>query len=146
MKAGQFDEDRPHEVSVRPLSQEEVTGADSDADDEGIIGFGVGEEADRIALEKDDAPVRRLLDPKLPAQDEVDRHWLSGHIPYRNWCSVCVKSSGKELDHSQDPGKDRRLPSITWNIVFQVMSSGSNGRFLYPRKGCPSPGWRRRFL
>ena len=28
---------------------------------------------------------RRMLDPKLPSQREVDEHNLT-HLPYRNWC------------------------------------------------------------
>ena len=32
---------------------------------------------------------RRVLDPKLPSQREVNEHNLT-HLPYRNWCKHCV--------------------------------------------------------
>ena len=44
--------------------------------------------------------IRKMLDPKLPTQDEIDLHMLS-HLPYRNWCEHCVKGRGKEMDHKR---------------------------------------------
>ena len=35
--------------------------------------------------------VRKLVDPKLPTQEKVDEHYLRVHLPYRNWCAICVK-------------------------------------------------------
>ena len=65
-----------------------------------------GEEGERLRLEAEDKFVRKLVDPKLPSKDEVDKHYLMGHIPYRNWCPICVKSFGKEMDHKQDDKKN----------------------------------------
>ena len=33
---------------------------------------------------------RKLQDPKLPSKKEVEEHNLSGHMPYRSWCTFCV--------------------------------------------------------
>ena len=46
-------------------------------------------EGERLGLEKEEEVVRKLADPKLPNKEEVERHWLMGHVPYRNWCDVC---------------------------------------------------------
>ncbi len=40
----------------------------------------------------------RLSSPIKPSAEDVDRHNLT-HLPYRNWCPVCVKAKGREDDH-----------------------------------------------
>ena len=62
--------------------------------------------------------VKRLVDPKLPSQADVDSHWIAGHLPYRNWCSVCVKAKARDLDHVRDSGKERMLPEYSWDYCF----------------------------
>ena len=48
-----------------------------------------------------------MVDPKLPSEKEVQDHWLEGHVRYRNWCDVCVKARGKEVDHQRDKREER---------------------------------------
>ena len=50
----------------------------SDADDEGLEGEPVGDDPCRIALEEEGAVVKRIVDPKLPSQKEVEDHCLRG--------------------------------------------------------------------
>ena len=69
----------------------------AEVDEETVEAFGIC--GDRLGLEREDAVVRRLVDPKLPTQEEVDSHYLMGHLPYRNWCPICVRAKGKDLDH-----------------------------------------------
>ena len=76
------------------------------------------EEADRVGLDEEDTVIRKLVDPRLPTQAEVDKHYLSGHLPYRNWCPVCVRAKGKERDHQRDPGNDRKMPEHSWDDCF----------------------------
>ena len=45
--------------------------------------------------------VKRMLDPKLPNEVEVREHYLSGRIPYRNWCPHCARGRGREMDHGR---------------------------------------------
>ena len=54
-----------------------------------------GELGERVALPKEDEFVRRLPDPVLPSKDQVDLHYIKGHIPFRSWCPICVKACGK---------------------------------------------------
>ena len=60
-----------------------------------------GEESERVRAPSEREAVRRLLDPRSPTQSEVDLHNLMGHIPYRNWCPICVKAQGKDWDHGK---------------------------------------------
>ena len=61
-----------------------------------IPGHG-GDEPERISANKD-AQIKKILDPRLPTQAEVDEHNLT-HLPYRNWCPICVQAKGKDMDH-----------------------------------------------
>ena len=47
-----------------------------------------------------------LGDPKLPSQDEVEYHYVAGHLPYRSWCPICVRAHGRDMDHCRDTGDD----------------------------------------
>jgi hypothetical protein len=42
--------------------------------------------------------VKVVADPRLPTEKEIEKHCPT-HLPYRNWCSVCVVGKGKDLDH-----------------------------------------------
>ena len=45
-------------------------------------------------------------------------HELQGHLPHRNWCSVCVRAKGKDLDHRSDPLKERSVPEYSFDFAF----------------------------
>ena len=47
---------------------------------------------------------RKLLDPKLPTQKEIDEHCLT-HLPFRNWCPHCVAGKGKMAPHYKQPDR-----------------------------------------
>ena len=95
-----------------------VNEEDSDADDEGIIQGEKGEDVERLGLPKEEDFVRKFRDPKLPSEEEVERHFISGHVPYRSWCGVCVRSKGRDMDHVRDGGKERLLPEYSWDYCF----------------------------
>jgi len=50
---------------------------------------GTGFEAGRVEASEEGKFVKRLIDPRLPTEEEVAHHELT-HLPYRNWCPVCV--------------------------------------------------------
>ena len=65
----------------------------------GATGLGTtGAEAGRIDARKEGKFIQRLVDPRLPTEEEVETHRLT-HLPYRNWCSECVKANGKDSDN-----------------------------------------------
>ena len=87
MKAGRCGGDSF--ASVSPLENGEDGEKELEAGD---LPAGLLEEnLERLGPEKEDAFVRKLVDPKLPSQEEVDRHWLMGHVDFRNWSSVCLR-------------------------------------------------------
>lgn len=104
---------------------------DSDGDAEKEI---VGETCERLSLEVEGGEVRKLIDPSLPSQKEIDDHCIRGHIPYRNWCSVCIKARGKEMDHTKDKGKERRLLEYHFDYCFPEMNWGLDGLFWWGKK------------
>ena len=91
---------------------------DPDTDDEGMPEEFDGEVAERIGLEKDGEYVRKLIDPKLPTTEEVEMHNLRGHVEYRNWCEICVRCKGKDMDHRKQEGKERKFPEYCWDYCF----------------------------
>ena len=32
--------------------------------------------------------MREVRDPRLPTPEEVEEHYIRGHIPYRDWCQI----------------------------------------------------------
>ena len=76
-----------------------------------------GKKCERIEFEQDEDFVKRLTDPKLPKEEEVEKHVLQGHIPYRNWCPVCVRARGKEMGHMKSE-RERGLVEYSWDYCF----------------------------
>ena len=66
------------------------------SDDEGEM---PQEVCERVGVEDSDKVFKRLIDPKLPSQEEVDMHYIRGHLPYRNWCPEWVIAKVRDLDH-----------------------------------------------
>ena len=63
----------------------------------GVLGA-TGFEAGMVDAHEEGKFVKRLIDPRLPTEEEVAQHELT-HLPHRNWCPACVKAKGKDLDH-----------------------------------------------
>ena len=38
--------------------------------------------------------------------------------PYRDWCTICVRAHGKELDHRRDKQKERDVPEYSFDFCF----------------------------
>ena len=45
------------------------------------------------------APVKVIDDPLRPSKIDIDKHQARGHLPFRNWCSICVKARCVEGAH-----------------------------------------------
>ena len=53
----------------------------------------------------------------MPTQKKVEDHERT-HLPYRNWCSVCVRAKGGDADHRRDVGKERGLSEYSFDACF----------------------------
>ena len=82
-------------MEVEEAGGVEEMGGESEEGEEVIQ---MSEEVERVAAADAGRRVRKLIDPRRPSQAEVDEHELT-HVPYRNWCPVCVRCRGKDLDH-----------------------------------------------
>ena len=60
---------------------------------------------------------RKMLDPKLPSQREVEEHCLT-HLPYRNWCSHCVQGKGKAAPHFRKGSREDGLTEVHFDYCF----------------------------
>ena len=79
-------------------------------------------ESERFELEREEDVVKKVNDPKLPTAGEVEKHRVMGHLPFRDWCPVCIKARGRETDHKKATGKERICLSIALITAFLVMS------------------------
>ena len=71
----------------------------------------------RLEADRDEQVVRKLPDPRLPSQKEVEFHELT-HLPYRNWCPVCVRCRGRDLDHRKAVDEERGVSEYAFDYCF----------------------------
>ena len=66
---------------------------------------------------------KSLKSPILPSAEDVEDHFRQGHVDYRDWCPVCVKSKGREDPHrrdAQEPEDKTGLPIVS--LDYQVLN------------------------
>ena len=105
-------------LAIRP--QEQIQGVDKEDDDE--PGDLLAEEVDRGEAK---TKIKKMLDPKLPSQADIDFHMLT-HLPYRNWCEHCVKGRAKEMSHEKSTEK-RETVEFHMDFCFPGEEDGSGG-------------------
>jgi hypothetical protein len=81
-----------------------------------IHGEEVGE---RIRASREERVVKKMIDPRRPTEREVEEHNLM-HLPYRNWCPVCVRAKGKDSDHRKSLDEERGLAEFSFDYCFPV--------------------------
>ena len=108
----------PIELSVSPLGNPDIEYEGLEENGQLPSGEVLDDVGTRLAIEEEADHVRKLVDTKLPTQEKVDEHSLRGHVPYRNWCPVCIQARGRGMDHQRDSGKDRKLPEYSWDYCF----------------------------
>ncbi len=61
-----------------------------------------------------------LRSPMRPCQEDAERHYLT-HLPYRNWCPVCVRAKAKEDAHrraADSPEDKSGLPTVSLDYAL----------------------------
>ena len=61
-----------------------------------------------------------LATPSLPSAKEVAEHNLT-HIPYRNWCPICIAAAGREDAHrrgAMDEEGEMICPTVGFDYAF----------------------------
>jgi hypothetical protein len=78
------------------------------------------EDCEEPELESESIKHRTTNPPILPTQAEVDQHNLT-HLPFRSWCSACVRGRGKSIAHrriSTDDRKEEQIPTVSIDYGF----------------------------
>ena len=75
-----------------------------------------GAEGQRIRAEKEQERIKAMADPRRPTEKEVELHNLT-HLPYRNWCELCVAAKDKDLDHRRDV-RGERLAGVLVRLLL----------------------------
>ena len=99
---------------VMKVEDDQAAESDIEGDEEAIR---IDEPPVRHGAEPDGRAVRRLADPRLPTQDEIDLHNLT-HVPNRNWCPVCVRCRGRDLDHRRAVEEERGISEYAFDYCF----------------------------
>ena len=60
---------------------------------------------------------RKMLDPKLPSQREIEEHNLT-RLPYRNWCKHCVFGKGRHAPHFKRAEREDSLAEVHFDYCF----------------------------
>ena len=55
-------------------------------------------------------------------------------MKFRDWCPVCAKSQGKEMDHTRDKRKERILPEYSFDYCFSGEEFGYEWTVLAGRE------------
>ena len=88
-----------------------------------VGGDEVGEDggADEEKIEEEPSeetrPMRKMLDPKLPTEEERDDHYKR-HLPFRAWCRHCVRGRGNAEPHSKSKDDSEGLPEVHFDYCF----------------------------
>ncbi len=56
-----------------------------------------------------------MNDPRRLKEHEVEEHNLT-HTPYRNWCPICVRAKGRDLDHRKSIEEEGGLAEFSLEI------------------------------
>ena len=68
---------------------------------------------------------RRL--PNEPTQQEIDDHHLSGHTPFRQWCSACVMGSAQSNPHQTSQSEDQAIPVVSMDYGYMESQNEDKG-------------------
>jgi hypothetical protein len=77
------------------------------------------EDEEELTAVKEARVPQTLTSPDKPTEKEVDEHYLT-HLPYRNWCPVCVAAAGREDQHRRrkEPADEGEVPTVGMDYNF----------------------------
>ena len=94
----------------------------------------MGEEVERFEAEDEGEFIRKINDPRLPSQEEIERHRIGGHVEFRDWCDMCVRARCRDMPHKRDKGEARALPEYSWDYCFPGDEFGHKWTVLVGRE------------
>ena len=74
------------------------------------------EEEEAAAEEATTAPA--LTAPEQPTTQMIEAHRASGHLPFRSWCSSCVRGRGRSLARRGQQKYQQTIPTVSVDFGF----------------------------
>ena len=143
---GILDLERRLDEAPGDVDLEEGESSEEDEDEAGKESKADKTVGERIKAPKEERTLKKLADPRLPTQKEVEEHNRT-HLPYRNWCPHCVRALGHDLDHRKSVEEERGLPEFSFDYCFPGDELGYKLTILVGRErttgmcmGCTIPG------
>ena len=60
-----------------------------------------------------------MKNPLQPSCEAIEQHEANGHLPYRDWCPLCVKAKAQEDPHRVNDGaKCREMQTPTFSADY----------------------------
>ena len=72
---------------------------------------------------QDEPKIRTKKSPAKPSKEDIERHNACGHLPYRDWCPICVQGRGKEDGHARQAADQSDLPLFECDYHFMSSSA-----------------------
>ena len=60
---------------------------------------------------------KKVQNPRVPTQADVDEHNMT-HLPYRSWCTHCVRGRGEAHPHHKSGNEERDVPELHLDYCF----------------------------
>ena len=99
------------EMHIRPIERERSDRqAERDDNQEQVF-------EEDVEIENGKREPRKMADPQLPDAEEVRCHELT-HLPYRSWCSHCVRGKGKALEHLKKGERKHGMKELHVDYLF----------------------------
>ena len=76
-----------------------------------------GIESAELEQEEEGRKVKEVMRPKEPSQEEYDEHMVT-HIPFRSWCTFCVKGRGRAQPHRSVEKEEPTVPCISMDYAY----------------------------
>ena len=68
---------------------------------------------------------------KAPSQEEYESH-MRTHIPYRNWCELCVRRKSRNDPHAKGQKAAREVPMISYDYLVRSQEGTSSEEGALP--------------
>ena len=114
---------RPNNLFSNKEGEDEKS--DAGSEDEGLedcVGNAPGEDEDMRRDDDDEEGEEGQIPcgiciPCRPSQAEVDKH-NETHIPFRNWCEICIQGRAENYPHKKAEKEEREVPSVHMDICY----------------------------
>ena len=116
-QAGQLTGDKtpisPNGQELAPMGQDDLVGLEAKEKE-------AEAKLTEMELESEEAAVPKVHSRKFtPCAEEYNRHCAT-HLPYRNWCPICVQAKKKNPSHlrKKSDSKDRDIPVLSLDYMY----------------------------